>query len=431
MRRTHPTLLVVSALLLAVPAAGAEPPAGDAPPEDPKVKATAFALRQPEIEEATMVEVMRAVEAGLKKNPRLEMKDLDTRLSEYAQETPTDQIESARGALKDGQTALNDLRIPDAVQKLEQAVAGLAGVLPYIKKQELADAQATLAVARFQSGDKKGGREMFVELLTWRPDYTFDPSRIPADLGGEFDEAQKQVEKARKAQIAIVSDPPGAQAYVDGKYIGVTPCTADGQPVGKHYITLKREGYKKAVSPVVVAKKGNSAASVSLDRNEKYLLVEQTRAKVVRTLGQDQIDSEAENLKMVLFIDHAVFVKASAEGSAVGTVGIDAWLYDLRSRRKLSQVHQVVKRDAPFDQQLASLAQNLYTNVSYDGELAAPVDAPPPPSNIKPFYKTWWFWTAIGAGVVVAGGAVGAYYGVTAAADQSCPGEANCFRFQP
>ena len=417
-----------------VASAGAdEPPPEAAAKEEasssePKTKVTAFGLPHPDVSDAQMVEVMRAVENGLKKNPRLEFKDLDTRLADFAQETPTDQIEAARAALKDGQKALLELRIPDAVQKLDEAVQGLAKVLPYIKKQELADAQALLAVAQFEGGDKKAGHDAFVELLTWRPDYAFDPQKLPPKYAGPFDDAQRQMEKAKKAPVTIHSTPEGAQAYVDGKYIGVTPCTTEPLPTGKHYVTLKREGYKKAVQPVVVQKKGEARGDLTLERSEKYLLVEQARAKVEATLGAETIDPESENLKAVLFIDQAVFVKAQAASG--GKIAVDTFLYDLRNHHRLSKVHQVTRASA-VEPGLATAADLLYKNVNYEGELAAPEDKPPEMAKPKRFYQTWWFWTAAGATVVVAGGAVGTYYAVQASQPAPCPTGDSCLQFGP
>ena len=437
---TNRILLTVSLLsgvltLGATPALADEPataaaPGGDAPPEEPKVKATAFALSHPDVDEETMLSIMKSIEAGLKKNTRLDMKDLDARLADNERDAPGDQIEAARSALTTGQTALTELRIPEAVKSLDQAVTGLASVLPFIKKQELADAQAFLAVARFQSGYKKGGREVFVELVTWRPDYTYDVARFPPEFVGDFDEAQRQVEKARKSTLAIKSDPPGAQAYVDGKYIGVTPCTADGQPVGKHYVTLKREGYKKAVAPVMVTKKGDALAEIPIERLQRYLLVEQARGKVEATMGKEVLDENAEDFKAELTIEHGVFVKAAPDGSKVG---VDAWLYDLSTRRRLSHVHEVIKKGSreEIDKQLAPVAEKLYVGVNYEGGLVQPKDEPLP-SNVPPIYKTWRLWAPIGAVLVVAGGVVGAYYGVKSTADPACPADtANCFSFQP
>ena len=119
-----------------------------------------------------------------------------------------------------------------------------------------------------------------------------------------------------------------------------------------------------------------------------------------KTIGEQTLPTNADNLKEVLFVDHAVFIRALP--GAPGTLKIDAHLYDLRTRRRLTRVQKVVPV-AEAEKQLATLAATLYLNVSYEAEVETPKDAPPPkPVVRKPFYKTWWFWTV--AGVVVAGG---------------------------
>jgi hypothetical protein len=397
------TLLAASLLLALTSTAFADgeeaaQPA-DGPPPEPPVKVTTFSIKQPDVPEETMVGIMRALESGLKRNKRLEMRDLDSRLADFAQEVPTEQVENAKNALKEGQKALLELNIDEAVKKLTEACSGLAKVLPYIKKQELADAMASLAVALYEKGDKKGGDAQFVKLLTWRGDYLFDAQKFPPKYTASFEAAQKVIEGAKRGSIMIGSEPTGAQAYVDGKYIGVTPCPAEGLVVGTHYVTLKKEGYKKAVAEAQVNAKSQRMVSVNLEQSEKYLLVQQAIEKVGPTLGSDMGDESMDDLKQVLLIDHAVFVKAKGAEK----IEVDCYLYDLRTRRRLARVTKTVPK-AQAESQLAQLASNLYLGVNYDPELVKPKDAPPPQQLKRPsLFTRWWFWGAV---VVVVGGIV-------------------------
>lgn len=54
-------------------------------------------------------------------------------------------------------------------------------------------------------------------------------------------------------QAAFVSTPPGAQVFIDGNDIGVTPCAFDYKLSNnaKHEVTIAKEGYE-AVKLVVV-----------------------------------------------------------------------------------------------------------------------------------------------------------------------------------
>ncbi len=409
------------AVLLAIQA---HPAIAQAPPPEPKVKATVFTLPHPGVSEEVMVSTLRGIEAGLKRNDRLEVHDLDTRLADFAQEVPQDQVEAARTALKDGQKALLELDIPTAIQRLQDAASWLAKVLPYIKKQELADAQASLAVAYYENGEKNKGRDMFLALLTWRGDYQYDPQKLPPQFFDAFNDAQKEIEKAKRGSLEIASEPDGAQAYVDGKYVGVTPCTSEGLTVGEHYVTYKKEGYKKTVVAAKVSPKRPLKATSTLERNEKYLLVQQALEKIAPTLGAETPPPEMDDLKQVLLLDHAIFVKASPQPG--DKIEVDAWLYDLRVRRKLSRVVKAVP-SAQAESQLASLASSLYLNVNYDPELVAPKDKiPDKPKPRPPLYKTWWFYAiAVGAAAVVAT-VIG--LGVVYGRPTVCPENDGCFQ---
>ena len=380
------------------------PAAARADGEGPQpVSVTTFLLEHPGVDDTALPPVMRAVDEGLKRNPRLEMKDLDTRLAEFAQEVPQSEIDEGRLLSQEGQKSLTALELPTAIKKLSQAVETLQKVLPHIKKQELADAQMALAAAYFLNAEKKQAHAELVKLLTWRTDYKLDTNKYPPNLIAPVEQARKEVDKAKRGSLEIHTDPPGAQAYVDGRYLGTTPTFAEGLPVGEHYVTLKKEGYKKEVRPAKADSKQQQLIEVQLERSNKYLLVEQALASVEKSLGKPQLDDNADNLKEVLFIDHAVFVRVKPAGGTQLTV--DAYLYDLRNRRRLTRVTKTVST-ADAEKQLSSLASTLYLNVSYEAELEAPKDAPPPKRvERKKFYKTWWFWTTISvvvAGVVIA-----------------------------
>jgi hypothetical protein len=362
------------------------------------VRVTTFLMKHAGVDDQAAVPVMRALDEGLKRNPRLEMKDLDTRLADFAQEVPQAQIDEGRLLMQEGQKALAALEMATARKKLSQAIDALSKVLPYIKKAELADAMMALGAAEFLDGDKKAASHTFLRLLTWRPDYRVDTNKYAPQLIAPVEDARKEVEKARRGSLEIRSEPSAAEAYVDGKYLGVTPTFGEGLPVGEHWVTLKKEGFKKAVMAATVSAKLQQMVSVPLERSGKYLLVEQALAAVEKALGQPHLESSADNLKEVLFIDHAVFVRVAKDKG--GDLAVDAYLYDLRTRRRLTRVEQRVPA-ADAEKQLGGLATTLYSNVSYEAVEEGPHEAPPPkPVTRRAFYKTWWFWSVVGVVVV-------------------------------
>ena len=414
-RRSAPrlplSLLLITALPLALLPATAS---ADEPPKDPLVRVTALMLKHPGVPDVQLGPLMRAFDEALKKNPRLEQKDLETRLEDFSQDKPVSEIDAAHTAYTEGIKALGGLDLPNAIKRLSTAVDELSTVLPFIKKQELADAMCALGVAYFQQGDKKEAKATFVRLLVWRADHVYDTEKFPPSVLSTFEEAKKALEKMKRGSLEIRSEPAGAQVYVDGKYIGITPAVAEGLVVGEHWITFKKEGFRKSVLSVGVSPKYQQTVTAMLERSGKYLLVEQAIAAVEKIVGQDKLDDTADNFKDFLLLDHGVFVKATA-GAQPNTLNIDTFLYDLRTRERLKKVTRTVTADSP-GQDVAQIVEALYTKISYEAELTVPKEAEPPKQiKRKPIYKRWWFWTIIG---VAAGGVIAA--GVLAPKPKNC-----------
>jgi hypothetical protein len=387
------------------------------------VRVTTFLMKHEGIDDQQLVPVMRAIDEGLKRNPKLEMKDLDTRLAEFAQEVPQDDIDKGKIAYDEGMKAMVALDLATAIKKLQLSVETYTKVLPYIKKAELADAMMALGAAEFEQNEKKQARTTFVRLLTWRQDYKVDVNKFPPAVLEPFESARKEVEHAKRGSLEIRSDPPSAQAYVDGRYIGVTPTFGEGLVVGEHFITLKKEGFRKAVMPATVSPKIQEVVNVPLERSGKFLLVQQALDSVEKVLGDKQLVSDADNLKEVLFVDHAVFVRPKP--GAAGEIDVEAYLYDLRSRKKLAMVTQSVPVDQA-EKATEPVATNLYKGVSYELVEETPRDAPIPEQKKRtPIYKTWWLWTAVGVavvGAIVIGVAVAETRPPECGAGNFCPG---------
>lgn len=394
--------------------------AGGAAAKARRLRITIAALPTKDVSEDVLVALQRELGEGLRKNARLDMKDLDVRLAEFAQEMPFDQVELARTTMQKGKDALFKMEIDSAITQLSDSVDQLIAVLPYIKKQELADAMMSLAVAQHQKGNARGLQQTLKRLLTWRPNFAPDPSQVPPALNESLEAARQQVSQLPRADLNVTSEPTGAQVFVDGDYIGVAPITVPGLAVGEHYITLKKLGYKRGLRVAQVKEGGGSPVVGKLQRSEKYLLVEQAIAKVAPEMGQSPIDNVVDNLRETLFLDQTVFM-----GVQKGTgeeVLLTAYLYDLRTRRLLTKESTKVRLQGgvPASGALAGAADRLYVGVDYDGSgLRAPVDAPPPePADTRPLYKRWWFWTAVG---VIAVGTVAAVAVAASQRNTSCP----------
>ncbi len=69
--------------------------------------------------------------------------------------------------------------------------------------------------------------------------------------------------------LTVTSQPSGAQLYLDGTYVGLTPYTSDVTQ-GQHSITVKKEGYKDStLSSIFIENKKEQNFNIILqDKNE-------------------------------------------------------------------------------------------------------------------------------------------------------------------
>ena len=393
----------------AAPPAAPPKAAGAKEKKAPRLRVTILPLLEKNFPEPTAVALQRELSEGLRHNGRLDMKDLDVRLAEFAQEVPFEQVELARTTYQNGQESLRNLNLDQAAAQLADAVDQLVAVLPYIKKQELADAMLALAVVQQQKGNLRAMQSTLKRLLIWRTNYELDTSVFPQQISEPLQQARAEVGQLPLGQIKVLCEPSGSQVFVDGDFAGVAPTQLNNLTVGEHYVTFKKLGYKRGLRIATVTAGPPLQVLGKLPRAEKYLLVEQAVERVGPKMGQSRLDPVVDNLRETLFLDHAVFLrlqKAGTLSSNTEDVTLSAYLYDLRSRTLLKQQSQKVHIEGgvPPDGAMQALAAKLYEGVDYDNELRAPEDAPiPVAAPQKPLYKRWWFWTALG--VIVAGGA--------------------------
>jgi hypothetical protein len=62
--------------------------------------------------------------------------------------------------------------------------------------------------------------------------------------------------------LSITSDPPGADVYYDGEYIGKTPLAGFETARGDHSLTITKDGFKPASIPVVIQPGSNDPVEI-------------------------------------------------------------------------------------------------------------------------------------------------------------------------
>ena len=391
-KRPYPKIHLLLAMTVLL--YGVAPPA-HAGPTKTRAKVTVFLMPQGEIDPKKAARVTHAIVKAMHDNGNLKVKDPDKLLVEFAGEIPSRTISRAKSDLKKGIFLIKGGNANEAAAKLRGSLAGLEEALAFVKKSLLARAYMALGVALAEAGRRKEAYNTFVRLLVWRPRVRYNTSEFGSRHLPLFARAQEAARRLPRGSVELATEPNGAKAYVDGRFVGITPTTAFGVTSGVHYATFKREGYIKASKRIEVSGTMQKKYSKELKSSDKYLLLKQSLETAKGELGKKNATQAMTDLRSFLFIDQVVFARVRQLGD--GQLHVQAYLYDLRSKQLLNQATQTIPGNKLSS--VKKLTGLLYVNVRYDGSLAAPEEPPPPPPPKRtPFYKTWWFWSAVAVG---------------------------------
>ena len=199
-----------------------------------------------------------------------------------------------------------------------------------------------LGAAQFENGDKKEARVTFMRLLTWRSDYKVDLNQLSAGAAVEpFEDVRKEVERAKRG---VARDPLRAAGGAGLRRRALRRRDADLRrraAVGEHWVTLQERGLQEGGhggAGVVEGAAAGERAARALERSTSWWSRRWTAWR--RRSARRRSTTSADNLKEVLFVDHAVFVRAKPAPG--GMIEVDSFLYDLRTRERLTRVTKTV-----------------------------------------------------------------------------------------
>lgn len=343
---------------------------------------------------------------ALRQNKRLDVKDPDKLLLEFSGEIPHDAINAANEQLDRAIAALQQERYEHARTSFQTAIDTIESLLAFMPKRNLARAQMGLAIALAQLGKKQEAIRVIIDLFSWRPQLDDDPllnlSHLPTSL---VESAQKTVEERDRGSVELASTPKGARAFIDGKFVGVTPTIAFGIRAGTHYASFTKTGYIKTSSKIEVNAIKQERIEVALEKSQKDLLLNQALKRANKELSDKISEGVLLDLQNMLFVDQVLFLKISRTRKSADShrmMTVAGALYDLRSKLLLNRSTIETREDEPSIDSMQALARTLYLNNAYEGKPNL-VDEPLPVASTvahRAWYKTWWFWTLVGAGAI-------------------------------
>lgn len=399
--------------------------------ENPDARRTAAVFVIPEtgtLSRATRATLQLTMENALASNRQLRVADVDARMADRAGRVPWQRITAARSRLAAGSRALERDRAAQALADLETAATELERVLAFLDDpDELVRAQFLLAAAHAVLGQDKQAAKVFRRLASWRPDYALAKSgaRLPdkhsAAVSKAWREAADALAGKKTGSLRLESEPSGAMAFVDGRFVGFTPTTVEDLRPGAHYITYRIPGFYPVTSAAEVTRKTRKV-SATMEPAERADQVDNLARAVAVALDSTEGPRALLDLRDLLGVDHAIFVRVPSIDDEQGRYL--AAVFETSTRRRLALVEAPASDD--IEALFHELARSLYANIAPDSGLAHLDDRPRRGRKAKkPIYKRWWFWTGIAA-TAAAGVGVPLYLMRDGNGGGVCPDGATC-----
>jgi len=270
--------------------------------------------------------------------------------------------------------------------------------LSFIKRRTLADVYTLLGVAQCLQRRRNECEDTFRAVVVFREHFYYDTERYPAQFEDTFSNVQMElVDSGARGSIEVVTEPEGAEVFVDGRSYGASPAVVEGLLVGDHYITVKAIGYEKEITRAAVEESYQGTVDVPLEQSENSLLITQAMTGIPAELGQQRAGDAIDSLRTPLFVDQAVVGTITPAGE--GRANVHLYLYDLRTKFLLAEQEGEVTLDAEGSAQAQELVVALYEGVDLSGQIEAPDEGPNFEGTGSVLTK-WWFWTGIGAAVI-------------------------------
>lgn len=292
----------------------------------------------------------------------------------------------------------------DAARRAQRAIDAFEAHLAVVRRADLVDAYMLRALAECRRGRRRRCVEGFEYVLTFREGAEYDPVRYPDRFLPLFEQTRERLlAEGPRGSMAVTTEPPGAEVFVDGRSYGPSPVTALGLLAGEHYVTVKAVGYEKLIARASVNARYQETHHYELVPSEQSLLLERDLPHIRGEMGRERAGRFISGLGAYLFTNQVIV--GAVRPLPGDQLDVELYLYDLRTKFLLAQKRATLPVDAAGMVLAQELAEELYAGVDLSGAVEAPeqelrVEEP------SPFWQQWWFWTAVGVVLVSSGVAV-------------------------
>lgn len=276
------------------------------------------------------------------------------------------------------------------------------------------------ALASFREGEDRAGEKALERLFALNPKGLSVVANPPPVLARIADRVRRRL--GDPTTLHVVTDPPGAQVFINGVPRGIAPVSVPNLLPGTHAFRLLKDRFAVAAGTVNVDRKSGTLTSrlvpLAVPPGRWYAML--LRAKLRRGEWDDEARKAAVAVARALHAD-ALVVGDSAVVSKTPTVTLrllalrKSVLMDLGELRSglvaaakavlplIDQIRRVLfpgfgmAPTGKVDKEVGRLEREL------EIEDLTRAGRKPPSSSGSAWYRKWWVWTLVGVAAATAG----------------------------
>jgi hypothetical protein len=205
-------------------------------------------------------------------------------------------LDDARGQFFEG-------RFKDAVSRCDDGIARFEDQFAHRVNPEAWKYYAELSLVRVMAlrrlDQKAQGDLAMAAIAAQVPEYIPDPNIVPPNLLNRYQAIKERLQSLPSIELTLQSNPPGAQAIVNGKNVGLTPIALKSLTPGPHYVTIKTE--TERFEEFVVLREGNRVFQVNLS-SHLHAIGEDIRKQISIQMAENELAQKSQLIAKTTFL---------------------------------------------------------------------------------------------------------------------------------
>lgn len=151
-------------------------------------------------------------------------------------------LQDARGRIKDGQKALDDLDNQKGTEAFVAALAAFRKTDLTKTWSEFLTAWVLKAASHATGGENPQAKAEIEKIVAVDAKADFPSQFFPPELL-KYADTQRKLSQGAKGELTVRTEPPGARVWIDGSWRGTSPVTVENLMGGKHFVIASLGGY--------------------------------------------------------------------------------------------------------------------------------------------------------------------------------------------